>query len=120
MNRGSAMLSVLGAVLIIAILAVVLMNGGVGSGQSSRADGLGTTIPTAAKLKAQDTVCKENLRQVRYGVDIFRTSNDGAPSSIEETRLGATFYKCPIGKEPYTYDPATGTVTCPHPGHEDY
>jgi len=43
------------------------------------------------------------------------------PKTLAEVRgLGNDMKQCPIGKEPYEYDPATGKVHCPHPGHEKY
>ena len=27
---------------------------------------------------------------------------------------------CPVGEEPYDYDPTTGQIHCVHPGHERY
>lgn len=117
-RRGQTLVASLIVIAIIAILAVALLGG---SGKSSRADGLGKTLPTQVKLKAKDEACKSNLGQVRASIMIARSNADDAPpADLSETRLGADFLKCPIGGESYSYDAATGTVTCPHPGHESY
>ena len=111
---------------ILAILAVALFKGsGMFSSKgapSARKDGHGTTVMGAAEWAAKDTVCRSDLSQVRSALQIAETSDtDGKfPQSLEETHLGADFYKCPVGKEPYAYDPTTGQVHCVHPGHEKY
>lgn len=121
MKRGQTLVATLIVIVIIAMLSVVLLTGSLGGGTSHRKDGLGTTIPGAVKMAAKDDVCRSNLNQVRLGVQVARTNaDDTPPATIEETKLGSDFYKCPIGKEPYAYDPATGEVRCVHPGHEKY
>jgi hypothetical protein len=122
MQRGNTLVGTLAVVVIVALLAVVLLRGNLGGGPptSSRADGGGTTIPGAAKLSAQDSVCRSNLSQVRQSITMTYTTDDAYPGSLAETRLGSTFTRCPIGQEQYRYDPASGRVGCPHPGHENY
>jgi hypothetical protein len=125
-RRGHTLIGLMAAMAIIAILSVGLFYGSGmlkgGPAKSPRKDGKGTTIPGLAKLQAQDTVCRNNLSQLRSGLQIAQTSSgdDTYPQTLEETRLGSSFYQCPVGKERYTYDPTTGQVTCPHPGHEKY
>jgi len=123
LQRGQTLVASLVVIAIIAILLVVFMKGSGAFGQtaSPRADGKGTTIPGLVKYKAEDTVCKSNLGQVRMALSIAHDSGDETwPQTLQETKLGSDFYRCPIGKEPYTYDPQTGEVHCPHPGHEKY
>jgi len=121
-----SLVSTLVTIAIMAMLAVGLMYGsGAFSGgkpKSPRADGRGPPIPGLVKAEAQDTVCQSNLGQVRSALQIAQSSSgdDTFPETLEETRIGANFYKCPMGKEPYVYDRATGQVTCPHPGHEKF
>lgn len=120
------MIGVMVAVVLILILAVVLLKGGsvFGMGKSAgpeRADKKGTTVLGKTRYAAQDGVCRSNLGQVRSSIQIVQSTNDDKPpESIEETKLGSDFYKCPLGGEPYVYDPSTGKVHCPHPGHESY
>ncbi len=121
MKRGQTLVATLIVLVIIAMLAVVMMNGSLGPGQSSRKDGLGTTIPGKVKLAAKDDVCRSNLSQTRLGIQIARTNADDAPpATLDETRIGKDFMACPIGKEPYQYDAQTGEVKCVHLGHEKY
>jgi type II secretory pathway pseudopilin PulG len=124
-RRGNTLVGLMAAMAIIAVLSVGAFYGSgmfKGGAQSPRKDGKGKTIPGLAKLQAQDTVCRSNLGQVRSAIQLAMTASgeDTPPQTIEETRIGSSFYECPIGKERYVYDPATGQVGCPHPGHEKY
>ncbi len=122
MNRGFTLISSIATIGIIAILAAVYVGYSGTGGKSPRADGRGKTTLGLVKANAQDEVCKSNLSQVRQSLMVAQTSSgdDSYPATLEETRIGADFYKCPMGKEPYVYDPKTGKVYCPHPGHEKY
>lgn len=120
-KRGFGLMEILAVLGILAILAGVMYVGfGGKGGGSTRADGKGQTIIGASMYKAKDEVCKSNLGQVRAAVQIRHTTDDEYPANIEDTRIGQDFYRCPIGKEPYQYDPQTGEVHCLHPGHEKY
>ena len=39
---------------------------------------------------------------------------------LSEMKEISSISKCPVGGEAYTYNPQTGEVHCPHPGHERY
>lgn len=121
-RRGQTLVATLIVLVIIAMLAVVMMNGSLGGGVSHRADGHGTTIPGAVQYAARDDVCRSNLGQVRAAIEIAKTNDDDKPpASLDELRIGKSFEACPIKpNEPYDYDPQTGIVKCVHPGHEKY
>jgi hypothetical protein len=122
--RGQTLVASLIVIVIMCILAVVLLRGsgafGGAAGTSNRKDGLGTTTVGAVKYAAKDDVCMSNLRQVRMSIQINRTSDDAPPASLNDCKLPKSFLSCPVGHEPYDYDPATGDVHCVHPGHEKY
>lgn len=125
LQSGQSLAASLVVILIIAILAVVMMkgSGAFGGGKSTRADGRGTTVPGMVKAKAEDTVCRNYLGQLRMSLGIAKMDNDDQwPATLKDTRLGETFYTCPMGKGiyPYNYDSATGEVRCAYPGHEKY
>lgn len=109
---------------IMAVLAVALFNGSGafgGKGVTPRKDGKGTTVLGQVRYDAKDTVCRSNLGQLREALMIAQSNNDEKyPETLQETKLGDDFYKCPLGGEKYIYDPTTGKVYCPHPGHEKY
>ncbi|MBC8063766.1 MAG: prepilin-type N-terminal cleavage/methylation domain-containing protein [Chlorobia bacterium] len=125
-QSGQTLAASLVVIAIIAVLAVVMMKGsGAFSSQGSpRADGRGTTVPGLVKAKAEDTVCKNYLGQLRLSLQMSHDtgSDEVWPQTLEETRLGSQFYSCPMGKgkEPYSYDAQTGRVKCVHPGHGKY
>jgi hypothetical protein len=122
--RGNTLVGMLITIALMALLAVVLFKGSGAFGAKSgpgRKDGRGTTTMGLAELAAKDTVCRSNLAQVRAALIIAQSNNDEKfPDTLEETKLGNDFYKCPLGGEKYIYDPTTGKVYCPHPGHEKY
>lgn len=122
-NAGNSLIGLLVAVFILILASVFFITGGkfLGGETKERADGKGTTLIGKSIYAGKDTVCISNLGQVRQGITIATDPVDNTlPSTIEETRLGAQFYKCPVGDEPYEYDPTTGVVRCIHKGHEKY
>jgi len=121
-RRGNTLVGLLVTMVIMAMLAMVFMYGSGTFGQhvSARKDGKGTTIPGAAEAAARDTVCRSNLNQVRQGLMVAQGGEDTHPESLDVLKFPADSLHCPIGHEAYLYDPTTGTVTCPHPGHEKY
>lgn len=123
-NRGNSLIAILVTVAIIILLTIVFTVGSgalTGKQGSSRPDGNGKTLVGKSLYRARDEVCRSNLNQVRQSISIIMDPTENTfPDSIEETKLGDDFYKCPIGKEPYVYDKTTGQVHCVHPGHEKY
>ena len=71
---------------------------------------------------SHDVECQEYLRQCRQAISMAKMGNDNEanPASLSEMRELSSISKCPVGGEPYQYDPKTGEVHCPHPGHERY
>jgi len=118
------MVGVIVAVAIVILLGIVFTVGSgalTGKATSSRPDGNGKTLVGKALYRAKDEVCRSNLGQIRQSIQVNTDAVENTyPESLEATKLGDTYYKCPIGGEAYVYDPQTGRVTCPHPGHEKY
>lgn len=81
-----------------------------------------SSLPGKVLRKAESFECQNNLRQLRQLIDMAKNDNaEGKyPESLaampESTKISA----CPVSREPYTYDPATGKVSCTCPGHENY
>lgn len=123
-QKGQTLVATLVVIAIMAILAVAMLRPWAvgGTAKPARADGKGNSVPGLVKLKAEDTVCQSNLGQVRAFIQIARTNaDDQPPATLAEIQgLPKEFLTCPLGKEPYEYDPAAGTVKCVHPGHEKY
>lgn len=125
MKRGSALMSMLAAVVVIAVLLAVFLYGPglFGSqGNNPRPDGVGKTVVGQSLARARDSECINNLGQIRLGIQVFMTDAEATkPASLDEVRgIGASMKKCPVGDEPYAYDAATGVVRCVHKGHERY
>lgn len=80
---------------------------------------------TISRRKAKQSACKANLRTLLDSIMLYKSANDGeAPADLEDLApdyIKSSFdWMCPSGNHDYrdNYDPATGTVTCPEPGHE--
>lgn len=122
-QRGNSLVGVLVAVFIVILAIVIFTTGGkfLGGESGERADGKGETLIGKGIYRGKDATCMSNMGQLRSGISLATDPVDNVfPQSLEETKLGAQFYVCPVGKERYEYDPATGTVYCPHKGHEKY
>lgn len=125
MRKDAGNWSLLGIVVALAIVCVLAATYFMKPGGSARPDGKGTTTVGAVLYSAKDTTCKHNLSQIRQIIGIeVETSGDSEPTypaSLDEVRgVGGEMKKCPVGKEPYGYEPTTGKVSCPHAGHEKY
>ena len=70
--------------------------------------------------KAVSVECQSNLQQIRAAIQTSKEENDEFPASLSEIGYPAKVLRCPISKEPYNYNPATGEVRCLFPGHEQY
>ncbi len=105
-------------------LTVVLLGlglAGCSTGENKRADKVGETFVGQSFARAKDSVCMDNLRQIRQAIAVYKTtSDDENPPDLKALRLPAEMLADPIGKEPYTYDPQAGTVKCVHAGHGKY
>lgn len=121
LQKGQSLVGVIVAFFVLVVVAVYYFNGGFGNkdDENKRADGKGETLIGKSRYAAEDSVCRANLKNIRMAVSIATDPvDDLRPQSLSE--LPGNVINCSIDDEPYDYDPATGTVTCPHLGHEDY
>ena len=111
------------ALLVVVAIGVILMYVLLGP-MSKKSGGGYETNPGRAMDKGREVECESNLRQIRGAIEIYRTEHDSYPPTTADISLGvsnpAELMKCPVGAEPYAYDPATGRIQCPHPGHESF
>ncbi|MDH4179594.1 MAG: hypothetical protein OEV33_03715, partial [Armatimonadota bacterium] len=77
------------------------------------------TVIGGTKDRAQDVVCRNNLAQLRAAIGIQAGTSGVNPPSLDSLHAGVDL-ACPGGDEPYEYDPATGRVSCVHPGHGSF
>ena len=108
--------------LVVAVILILLIGGTayyVNGGGKTQTTANGTRKVTP-KSRAYDVDCQSNLRQDRMAIGMAHDSDaDGKfPATLNDVPGTAGIRKCPDGGEPYTYDPQTGEVHCPHPGHE--
>ncbi|MBU4386698.1 MAG: type II secretion system GspH family protein, partial [Actinobacteria bacterium] len=80
---------------------------------------------SVSQRKARESACKANLRILTGSIILYISTHEGNyPGSLEDLKpdyLKDSFdWTCPSGNFDYrdNYSPATGTVTCPEPGHE--
>lgn len=106
------------AMVIIAIL-FAMYAGSPGGGGAPGAGGSPITTLGGAKGRAQDVLCQNNLQQLRYAISIHQSNTGAPPPSLESLRSQIPL-TCPVGGEPYQYDPRSGSVRCVHPGHGDF
>ena len=122
-NGGSLIGSLVGLLVLIGAAAFYFSGGfGKKDPENARPDGKGSTVIGRAMLKADDTACKEQVSQVRQLIYASTDHvSDTYPTSLDAVSgLPNGYDICPIGEEQYDYDPSTGEVSCPHPGHEEY
>jgi hypothetical protein len=118
-ERGSfTLIGLLVVIVIIGIMFAMYFGGG-GGGPAGPGGGSPATTLGGAKQRAGDTVCRNNLSQLRAAIGIAAGTSGENPRSLDGLQAGVSV-SCPVGDEPYEYDPATGKVKCVHPGHEEY
>ncbi len=111
----------LGEILMVMVLVLAITGGILYLYVGKDNGGMGKNVLDAPNV-AKDVVCRTNLQTVRSSIEAARAkdSNGKAPASLDDLGLGEAATRCPVGNEPYEYDPATGLVHCQHPGHEKY
>ncbi len=114
-RRGQTLIGLLVVIAVIAILAVVFLRPG-RKGEARK------STPVQVREKATGVECQSNLNQVRQMIQMYQMDHDGQnPPNLQAlSGLPAGFLRCPVGGEPYWYDPRTGRVGCRHPGHERF
>lgn len=113
-SRERGFLTLIALLLVVVIIAVVfaLYFGGSQAGPAA-------TTPGAARERAEGVLCRNNLGQLRAAISMHQSTAGELPHSLESLGAGVAL-TCPVGGEPYEYDPVTGRVRCPHPGHGRY
>ena len=112
--------TLIGLLLVIVIIGILfsLYAGGPGPGGSARS-GEGTTVLGGTKERANEVLCQNNLSQLRAAIATYAATAAMNPPSLGGLQAEVSL-TCPVGGEPYQYDPGSGRVRCIHPGHESF
>lgn len=115
------LVGVLAAVAVLGVLVAVWLFYGTGSsgGNSSVATPPATRVGEVRQA-AESVECRNNLSQIRAAIQMRTTMEEAYPRSLQELGLPATMLVCPVSGQAYQYDPNTGQVRCPTPGHASY
>lgn len=70
--------------------------------------------------KAHGTECQSNLAQLRQFILMSQGTDGKYPPSLGSIQGTEQIRVCPVCHQPYTYDPETGQVKCPYPGHANF
>jgi hypothetical protein len=130
-TRGNwSLIGLLVAVLVVGLMAYIVygmyMKTATGTSKAAREAGVAPLKQGQTPIGvAKDEQCRNNIDQVRKAIEMFKTTSEEGtlPASLNDLDAqGITkdFIVCPVGKEPYKYDPQTGVVKCVHPGHEGF
>jgi prepilin-type N-terminal cleavage/methylation domain-containing protein len=115
-SRGFSLIEILVVAVILVALSAVLMGRYLGG---KTADGKRAPTPMS---RAHDTECMSNIKQVRMGIETAKSTDPDGKNiqSLDELKFPKEVTHCSVGKMAYIYDPQTGEVHCPYPGHEKY
>lgn len=124
-NRGQIFTII--EILVVAVIIVgagyYIANGYLGHGGLKSKPG----EPPTPVERGQGVDCGNNLRQIRYAIQISRDTdpeNPKLPATLEELAdkngLSKSMLKCPVSGKDYVYDPAQSRVSCTTPEHEKY
>lgn len=121
LRRGFSLVEMLVVLVVIAVLAMFLFPRYLGGGKTPD----GKTIQSP-KQRGQSVECRNNLSQARMAYQMATASaldDEGRPRSLADLKaqgLTDSMMACPVGKEPYRFDPANGRIGCAHSGHESF
>lgn len=108
---------------ILVTLVIIMLGYSLVLGTRKMKDGTQKSVQKAAMDKSTDLECSTYLGEVRQAISMYGSGTDEHERPASLTDLGTAMQpvtKCPVGGEPYQYDPATGKVWCVHPGHEKF
>ncbi|HEY3398593.1 MAG TPA: hypothetical protein VGM19_13140 [Armatimonadota bacterium] len=119
-RRGSATLIgllVVVAIIMIAVWWLYLRPAG-NVQRKPRFAGEAQTVLGQSLQKGQTVDCINNLHQLRMALQMEKDSTGEWPAALDP-KWGVPL-KCAVSGQAFKYDPATGAVSDPTPGHEKY
>jgi prepilin-type N-terminal cleavage/methylation domain-containing protein len=117
-RRGFSLVEILVVVVILLIILAILAPRYLGGGK-----GPGGKPIESPMQRGRSVECINNLSQLRGALQIATLEEDAQrPQTLRDVGRGfpESMFSCPVGKQPYSYDPARGKIWCVQPGHESY
>ncbi len=117
-GRGFALVELLMVMVVLVGLAALYFGmRGKGEEVEPKFEGAAQTTLGKAVQKAESVACQNNLRQLRQMIQM--EAMEGSNPARLDPAWGLPL-RCPVSGYEYRYDPRTGRVWCPTPGHENY
>lgn len=113
------LVGVLVSIAILAVLLMVWLYYGTGSSGANSAQPPASRVGEVRQA-AESVECRNNLSQIRAAIQMRTTTEETYPASLQELGFPMTMLSCPVSGQAYQYDPNTGQVRCPTPGHRSY
>lgn len=106
--RSLGLISIVGSLLVVAILLVVAFQIYGGGG------GKDTETLTKSIDRATEIQCRTQVRNLTVALEFYITQHGHYPSDLHDLEnLPAEIFVCPVTQKPYVYDQKTGKVYCP-------
>ena len=117
-RSGFAMVEIMVVLIIITALAALYF-GTRGKREEAEPEFEGQAQTTLGKAvqKAESVECRNNLSQLRQMIQM--ESMEGSNPGQLDADWGVLL-RCPVSGYEYRYDPESGRVWCPTPGHQEY
>ena len=122
MRRGFSLVEMIVVIVILGVLAAIFLPRYLGTGtQAALKSGQKAATPMNA---ARGTECVNNLSQIRAAYQMAATMGDESrPRTLLDLKTQGVMESmmyCPVSRQPYRFDPRSGRVACPTPGHERF
>ncbi len=117
-SKGFALVELLVVMVVLVGLAALYFGmRGKGEKMEPRFEGEAQTTLGKAVQKGESVECQNNLRQLRLMIQM--EAMEGSNPAQLDANWGVSL-RCPVSGYEYRYNPETGQVWCPTPGHEGY
>ncbi len=115
-SRGFSLIEILVVIVVIGVLAAFVLPGYLKGGKTPGGKQVESPIQRGHSVE-----CMNNLNQIRQAYQITTGADEeNRPQTLDEftSSIPTSMKRCPVGGQPYQFDPATGRVACVQPGHQ--